>query len=138
MMPDSQLEFSTQQALTATANSTNIVDKGGPINLGAGEPIHAYISLCGVAPGGTNPTLTATLVGADDAAFSVNKITIGSVTPVLVSGTIDTRNYEIPIGSNLPKRYFRIEYTLGGTSPTVTVTAGFVEDLQTHPSPPLS
>jgi hypothetical protein len=138
MIPDALLEFSSAQALTATANSANVIDREAPTNLGSGRRIHAYLSFCGVAPGGTAPTLTAALVGADDAAFTSNKITIGSVTPSLTAGSVPARNVEIPIASHVPKRFYRMEYTVGGSSPTMTVTAGLVEDYQTNPAPPLS
>lgn len=138
MLSDAALEFSTAQALTATAASTNYQDLGSARNLGSGKPIHAYVSFDGVAPTGTTPTLTAALQGADDNAFSVNLITIAQATPTLVSGTVPTGNVELPIPSHTPKRYIRMYYTVAGTTPTMTVTGGIVEDFQTNPPPPMS
>ena len=140
MMPGALLSFSASQVVSGAGMtpSTNVIDREAPTNLGSGKPIHCYVSFRGVAPTGTAPTLTAALVGADDAAFSVNKITIGQVSPALVSGQVPTGNPEVPIPSHVPKRFFRLEYTLGGTSPAMTVSADFVEDFQTMPAPPLS
>ena len=140
MMPDALLSFSAAQALSGAGMtpSTNVIDRDVATNLGSGRQVHCYISFRGVAPTGTAPTLSTALVGADDAAFSVNKIIIGTVSPALTAGSVPTGNPEIPIPSHVPKRFFRIEYTLGGTSPAMTVSADFVEDFQTMPAPPLS
>lgn len=135
MLLDQQLLFSDAQALTATANSTNIIDMSNisaaaaapARNLGAGEPIHLYMKVGTVS--GTSPTLTAALVGADDSSFATNKITIASVTPTLTVSQADAFvRFGIP--SHTAKRFYRMEYTVGGTTPAVTVSAGFVFDEQ--------
>lgn len=129
MMLDDQLTVSRAQALTVTANSTDYIDMGANRSLGAGQEVIPFVDISAV--GGTAPTLTVAFVGADDTGFSTNKITIDSVTPTLVSGT--------PFGFvrmsarvHLPKRYYRFEYTLGGTSPTMTITAGLCANEQTE------
>lgn len=129
MLLDKQLAFSEAQALTATANSTNVVDMGGSINLPANGKTRCLLNVG--AKGASTPTIAAVLVGADDDAFSVNKITIGT------TGTLSDPalgNYDIPIRNHAAKRYYRIEYTLGGGggSPTFTVTAGLFDAWQTN------
>jgi hypothetical protein len=127
---DLQLTFSDAQVLTATANSTNVVDATSSRNLGSGEPMFLLAKVGTVS--GTSPTLTANLVGADDVGFSTNKITIATATPTLAAAQADALvRFGIP--SHTAKRYFRIEYTVGGTTPSVTVTAGLVLDQPTSP-----
>lgn len=122
MLFDQQLIFSDAQALTATANSTNYVDGSANKNLNVNGEIHCPLVIS--AKGASTPTIRAVLVGADDTAFSTNKITIGD-TGTLSDPTVGI--YSIGIRNHSPKRYYRIEYTLGGGggSPTFTVTVGF-------------
>lgn len=121
-MFDQQLVFSDAQALTATAVSTNYVNGGAASNLGV-NPIRCLMTV--TAKGASTPTIAAVLVGADDSAFSTNKITIGATT-TLSDPTLGM--YEIPVRNHPPKKYYRVEYTLGGGggSPTFTVTTGLV------------
>lgn len=127
---DAQTLFSDAQALTATAASTNYYDAGASRNLGAGKTLKLLVDITAV--GGTSPTLTVALEGADDTAFTTNKITIDTVTPTLTSGTA-YGFVRMAIPSHTAKRYFRVYYTAGGTNPTATVTASFVMDEQTTP-----
>jgi hypothetical protein len=118
MLLDAQDAPSNPQTLTATANSTDYIDKGAAVNLGAGDPLLALVNIG--TPTGTSPTLTINLVGADDSGFSTNKITIASLAPSLTSGTEKGGVY-LSIPPHAPKRYFRFEYTVGGTTPSIPV-----------------
>jgi hypothetical protein len=137
MLLDQQLMFSDAQVVTATGNSTNVIDTANTSiagaaparNLGAGQPIHLYMKVGTVV--GT-PTLTAALVGADDVAFGTNKITITTVTPTLVAAQADAFvRFGLP--AHPARRFFRLEFTVGGGTPSVTVSAGFTWDEQTSP-----
>lgn len=127
MLLDKQVAFSEAQALTATANSTNVVDMGAAINIAANGKTKCLLNLG--AKGGTAPTIAAVLEGADNEAMSSNAITIGT-TGTLTDPALG--NYEIPIANHAAKRYYRITYTCGGTNPTFTVTAGFHDAFQTN------
>lgn len=129
MMLDDQNLVSRSQVVTATGNSTDYIDHGVARSLGAANRLNILIDITAVS--GTSPTLTINWVGADDSAFSVNKITISTVTPTLVSGT---PNGIVRIGcpAHMPKRYMRAEYTVGGTTPSITLTVGLVENEQTE------
>lgn len=129
MMQDDQLMVSRAQVLTATANSTDLIDMGAARSLGAGQEFIPTVVI--TANTGTSPTLTVALVGADDSAFSTNKITIDSVTPTLVSGTA-FGIVRMTARAHMPKRFYRYEYTVGGTSPSITITAGFAANEQTE------
>lgn len=120
MYLDSQHLFSDAQALTATAVSTNIIDLNATERrIGTGEPMCVVIS-CDVAMGGTTPTMIATLQSDDNSGFS-------SAVSVVVSPTFSSfaagAKYVLPIPpGTATERYIRVNYTLAGTSPTITVT----------------
>lgn len=141
MLLDQQLMFSDAQVVTATGNSTNVIDVSNvptgvaPLtavparSLGSGEPLHLFMKVGTVV--GT-PTLTAALTAADDVAFGTNKITVASVTPVLVAGQADAFvRFGIPV--HPLRRFYRLEFTVGGGTPSVTVSAGLVFDEQVTP-----
>lgn len=120
MYIDSQHLFSDAQALTATGVSTNIIDLGADRNIGVGEPMAVVIN-CDVALGGTSPTLVVTLQADDNSGFS-------SASTVIALPSVSTlaagAQLVLPVPQNLDtERYVRLNYTLGGTSPTVTLTA---------------
>lgn len=123
MYIDRQNLVSDAQALTATAASTDFIDLGQERRLGVGEPMAVVIS-CDVAMGGTTPTLVATLQSDDNTSFS-------SAASVVVSPTFSSfaagAKYVLPIPPGVAtERYVRVNYTLGGTSPTITVTTALV------------
>lgn len=121
MFIDKRLQVSSQQALTATAASTDVVDLGSASrNVGAGDPIWLVV-LARVALAGTSPTLAVAIQTDDNSAFS-------SAATLETSQTYTA----LPVGSMivLPmpftnERYVRANYTLGGTTPTATVDAFF-------------
>lgn len=132
--------FSDGQALTATAASTNIIDLGAPgtvlngpkaltRDIGKGRPIEITVQL-DVDSGGTSPTLDVNLEVATDVAFTSPKVVESA--QQLAGGSAGARVglYYILEGADL--RYMRLNYTLGGTSPTYTVTAGVVGADQTN------
>lgn len=127
MLLDKSVTFSDAQALTATADSTNVVDMGAAVNLAANGKTKCLLNLG--AKGGTTPTIAALIQGADNEAMSSNAITIGT-TGTLTDPALG--NYEVPLANHAPKRYYRITYTCGGTNPTFTVTAGFHDAFQTQ------
>jgi len=119
MFVDRENLFSNAQALTVTAASTDLIDLGQERRLGVGEPMCVVIG-CDVAMAGTTPTMIATLQSDDNAGFS-------SATSVVVSPTFSSfaagAKYVLPIPPGVAtERYIRVNYTMGGTSPTITVT----------------
>ena len=121
MFIEAQHLFSDSQALTVTAASTNLIDlKATTTRLGVGEPMCVVIS-CEVAMGGTSPTMIATLQSDDSSGF-------GSAATVVVSPTFSSfaagAKYVLPIPpGTATEQYIRLNYTMGGTSPTITVSA---------------
>ena len=125
MIVDAQTVLSDAQALTGTSAviSTNIYDGSSDRNLGTGEPLAVVISF-DVALAGTSPTWLVALQTATDAAFT-SPVTL--FTSQTFSGAANLPagkilRYLIPqLDEQL--QYFRLSYTMGGTSPTSTVTA---------------
>lgn len=141
MILDLQSMFSDDQALTASAASTNIIDLGATgtppgaasaltRDIGPGTPIEVLIQLT-VAHGGTSPTLDVTLEMDDNDAFS-SATTIATATQI-AGGAVGDRTSLTYIPDGTTERYLRLYYTTGGTSPTCTVTAGVVLARQTRP-----
>jgi hypothetical protein len=123
MYMDAQQIYSDAQALTATANSTNVIDHGSDRNIGLGEPL-AVVVVVDVALDGTtgDETYTVKLVTDDNAALS----SATDVTPAysLPRGSAIGTKFIIPVPPNTTmERYSGLTFTLGGTTPTGTVTA---------------
>jgi hypothetical protein len=112
------------QALTATAISANVVDLGAAANgLPDGEPLEVVLSV-DVAADATTGDETYD-VSVDTSAV------VGLTTPTqLISRTIaaadlaagSKHHFPLPQGVNM-LRYLGINFTLGGTTPSMTVTA---------------
>jgi hypothetical protein len=137
MIMDQQNVFSDAQAITASANSTNVIDtlpSGGPntkSGIGDGQDISLF-AMVGQAFA-TLTSLNIQLVSADDAALSVNPIVhFDSGAVPVASLTAKAR----PVALDLPygkyRRYVGLKYVVTGSAATAgTITAALVEDLQT-------
>lgn len=118
MYIDSLLQFSDAQALTATAASTNVIDLGSDRDVGVGRPLWIVVSVA-VAAVGTG-TYQIDLQTDDNASFS-SPTSIASVTPAPASLVAGAR---LVIGMPFTnERYLRLNYTLAGTTPGITLTA---------------
>lgn len=123
MYIDKSLQFSADQALTATAASDNSINLGANRPIGPGEELWlVVVAKTGLA--GTNPTMTIGIETDDSSSFgSVDTPQIsGSLTDVTFpTGTIFAMRW--PLISKAGDSYARVKYTLGGTGPTATVDA---------------
>lgn len=126
MIIDAHNQYSAAQALTATAVSTNIIDHSSDRNLGIGEPLTVLITVGVAADGGnSDETYTAVLQTDDNSGFS-SATQIGP-TVTITRGTVAGTKYVIPLPPDTSlERYTRLSYTLGGTTPSVTLTAVLV------------
>lgn len=134
MILSKELLFSDGQNITGTgeAASTNIIDLGavGTVlgaptgrsqDIGKGRPIPIVIQL-DADSGGTNETLDVDVEVDADTGFS-NPTKVASAQQVgAASAGHRIKIFYLPEGTN--ERYLRLLYTLGGTSPDYTVTAG--------------
>jgi hypothetical protein len=135
---DVQNIFSDAQLVPAVAGpaaavvSTNVVDQIGARVIGSGTPIDLLIQYSGVV--GAASTLRAVLYGADDAAFTINKVVLADtgVSPVLPAGSSGLLRAAVKV--TRPKRFLRIEYDAAGAAVQFgAVTAGFTPQEQTTP-----
>ena len=122
MYIDAQQLFSDSQALVATAVSTNVIDLGSDRDIGIGEPLAVVVVVKVAADRTTGDETYTVTVQADD--------NVGFATPSTVAGPVSLLIY--PAGTKLviplppdktTERFLRLNYTLGGTTPTVTLSA---------------
>ena len=141
MILDLESMFSDDQALTATAVSTNLLDLGAtgtpPLSstaltrdIGPGTPIEVLIQLT-VASGGTSPTLIVTM--EMDTVVGFSSATVIATSATLTGGLVGARLSITYVPDGATERFLRLNYTLAGTSPTYTVTSGLVMGRQTRP-----
>lgn len=124
MILDKENLFSDDQAITASAASTNVVDLGVSRDIGKGVPVPVLIQV--TADFATLTSLTAEIETSDDEGFSSSETlaTSGAIPAAdLVAGYQFPMQY-MPLGT---KRYVRVNYTVAGTNASAgTVTAGVV------------
>lgn len=128
MILDGNLQLSNSQAVTASADSTNIIDLANAGDLGAGEDLRVAITTIVAATAAGAATLNIQLVGAanGDAVFA---------SPQILDETSPIPKANLPIGArfelNIPRiwagaaglasvRYLKLTYTVA----TGPLTAG--------------
>ena len=121
MILDSLLKFSDAQALTATADSTNVIDLSNDRDIGIGEPMGIVITVGVTADITTGDETYQFQLETDDNAAMSSSTIIGDVTVAAASLTAGDK-VVIPLGHS-NERYLQVLYTLGGTTPSVTVDA---------------
>ncbi len=124
MIIDNQLSFSDAQSLSATGASTNLIDTTATERrLGSGEPLAVVVTV-DTALAGTSPTFAFALQSDDNSGFSSAATVVTSAT---ISGAANApagARFILPVPpASATERYLRLNYTLGGTTPTITVTA---------------
>lgn len=127
MIIDYNLQLSDAQSVTADAASTNVIDLGADRDIGPGEDMKIVVSF-DVAMGGSSPTLAVQVQTDDNSSFS-------SASTVQTSRTISAAAAGDTLVMGLPdqnERYIRLNYDVGGSSPTMTVSASIVKDAQQY------
>lgn len=147
MFLDAQSQFSSSQALTATAVGENVIDLEVARSMGHGEPL-GVLFIVEVAADQTtgDEDYTFDVEYATNAAQSTGRQLIGrrvfeSGTPTAPAQDADLLvagyRFVIPIpavSGSEDARYLGIRYTLAGTTPTVTVSA-FLQPLSMIDNP---
>lgn len=119
MIIDSRLEFSVKQALTATAVSTNVIDLSSDRDIGPGRTMWVVVQV-DVALDKTTGDETYAVALQTSSAVGSGYADIASVS--MPAGTVAGTRFVIGVPySN--QRYLGLNYTLGGTTPTGTVSA---------------
>lgn len=133
--------FSDDQAITATAVSTNVIDLGAPqtpyggqapfhqdIGKGAGIPILAQVT----EAFNTLTSLTVTIEVSANADMSSSKV-LASQTLTLAQLTVGRQLNVQVLPNGADERYLAMRYTVTGTDPTTgKVTAGISMGNQTN------
>lgn len=126
MFLDAYNSYSVAQALTASAASTNVINHGADRNIGIGEPMAVLITVDVAADHTTgNETYTAKLQTDSDEAFG----TVADVTPeyTIPRTAVAGDKFIVVVPPNTDtKQFTRMYYTLGGTTPLLTVTSRLV------------
>lgn len=113
MMIDRQLRFSNDQAVTASAASTDLIDlHSATVNLGTGQPIY-WITVCTLAmtDSGSDSTVTAALE-TDDASSFGSATAVQSATAFGATSAAGTRRVVRLDKFSTAERYLRVYYTV--------------------------
>lgn len=129
MLFDKKLLMSNAQAITASAASTDVIDRGDQKDVGRAADIPLCILV--VEAFNTLTSLTIEVQADDNSGFSSPRILFSVIVPLA-----DLKlGYQTPV-ITLPQkteRYLRLNYTVTGTAPTTgKVTAGVVAGVQTN------
>lgn len=125
MLLDAENLYSDAQALTVTAASTNYIDHLSDRNLGIGEPLAVQITLDVAATDDDSDETYSFAIQTDDNSSFSSATTLGTITVTRGAAAGAKYVFLIPMDTQF-ERYSRIYYTLGGTTPTVTVTSALV------------
>lgn len=136
MFLDAQSLFSDAQALTVTALATNVIDLLADRSIGSGEPLAILFTVDVAADQGTgDETYQVDVEYASNAAISAGRQLIGrrifqAGTPTAPAQDADLLvagfKFYMPIppaALSESERFLGVRYTLGGTTPTLTMTA---------------
>lgn len=122
MIIDTQNQLSDAQALAsaATIAATNVIDFGkAGRRIGDGEDMTICVTV-DVAAGGTSPTCAFALYVDDtDGATTARWTSQTYAQAALTKGA----RFFVPVPAGIAGRYLGLKYVVGGTSPTLTVTA---------------
>lgn len=135
MIHDAQNKFSTAQALTATAASTNLIDLGQVRDLGTGENLYVVLTVdVALTDAGSDSTVTVDLQTDDNSSFSSPTVaqTLFTIPAVSAIGYKAIARIQPGAGN---ERYCRLNYTMNnGNLTTGSVTAEFVHDIDKYVS----
>lgn len=125
MILDKELQFSDAVALTASANSS-VVNLGAASKLFSGEPMVVLINVDVAADAGDGDETYAFALQTDDNAgfSSATELESRSIARALLTAG-SQHTLAVPVESSV-EQYLRLAYTLGGTTPSITVTAHLV------------
>lgn len=135
MLIDKQTEFSSAQAITASAASTNYIDLNSVRNIGAGEPMYLVLHVTtAFTDASSDSTVTPSLETDSDSGFATALATIRTYDVFAALTAANTiRKYRLePVTDAGPyKRYIRMYYTVAnGNLSTGAISAFLLQDVQ--------
>jgi hypothetical protein len=130
MFVDALLLVSDAQAITADAVSTNTIDLGNPTvknRIGTGEPVAFGLQVDVAADFTTgDETYAVEIISSASANLSTPTVLARYVFVAAAGGgaLAAGKKYVLPVPPGMPsQRYIGLNYDVGGTTPSVTVTA---------------
>lgn len=119
MMYDKLLTFGTDQAVTSSAASTDIIDLGAVRDLGNGEPLELVILVTETVTASGAATVTFAFETDDNSGFSsaATLATTSAIGKASLTAGVEVLRVKVPLGV---ERYLRINYTVA----TGPLTAG--------------
>ena len=118
---DVENEFSDSQALTATAVSTNVIDLSLDRDVGRGKPLAAMITVEVAADTANADETYEFQIQTDDNSGFASATTLTTI--VIAGADLSAGSvHALPL-SLFNEQYLRLNYVLGGTTPSVTVSA---------------
>lgn len=123
MVLDNELKLSDAQAFAATGVSTNTVDLGLANNrVGNGEPIGIAVNVEVAADATTGDETYEFQALSDDSAALGSTTLLASITIARATLIVGYRFF-IPIPPGVAERYIGLRLVLGGTTPSITISA---------------
>lgn len=115
--------YSDGQNLTSTGASTNVLDHKVAIrNLGIGRPLALVITVQAIDASSADETYVAQLQTDDSAGFGSPTSWEPSIT-IPRASAVGTKFVRAITPDALSERYSRVNFTLGGTTPSITIVA---------------
>ena len=125
-MLDKDTLFSDEQAITATAVSTNVVDLGANRNIGVGEPVALMHRV--VEDFDNLDNLDIEIQTANNEAFNDGNETLLTTTLALADLVAGATSPIITLPRGV-KRFLRLRYVVDGSNPSEgKITAGLASD----------
>ncbi|MEO1193590.1 MAG: Bbp16 family capsid cement protein [Pseudomonadota bacterium] len=120
MLIDTRLTFSASQALTASAASTDRIDLETDRDIGPGRTLYLVMNVEVAADATTgNETYQVTLQTDTSGSFPSPA---DLVTRAIDAGDLSAGSLHVIPVPLTNERFLRVYYTLGGTTPSMTVT----------------
>lgn len=136
MLIDKQLEFSYQQAITATAASTNYIDLASIRNIGVGERLYLVFHVAtAFTDSGSDSTVTPSLQTDDNSSFSSAATArtydvFAALTAINTYKYYDLETRDGMLQAGPYERYAQIMYTVAnGNLTTGSISAFIVHDI---------
>jgi hypothetical protein len=134
MWTDHELIFSEDQAITGTAQSTNVIDlAGASVDRGVGQPMRVRVTVTETFNNLTSLAFALISANARSSETLTSPVTLLTVTKTLASGLLAAgQAFDIAIPPGM-QRYAALTYTVGGSNPsTGKVDARIVLDSQNN------
>lgn len=131
MILDAHNLYSDSQAVTAAAESTNLIDHGSARDFGTGEDLYVVLVVdVALTDAGSDSTVTVALQTDDNDAFS-SATTGQTLFTVAATAAAGTRYYARLQPDALNEQYSRVYYTPNnGDLTTGSFTCGIVTDIE--------